>query len=284
MAVHTAPRPTDHGLLTAGGTDMLHAVVHTSPVPTRPPEALAETVRAVRDVHDRLVDWELASSDPGHRVTRAAVDGFHDWRSTFTYERALGERALASTFVAWAARRTATSTLSVLARPAATLAPPATIHLKWQLDQARQAYASSPDSAVALFDAANGNSPIRGFLADEVPTVVLASRELAVTAGAAGIQIHWAGTGDLSTLTGWRRDASGLTLFTPEGDVVVSSPTAADLISDVGHGHDVVSVRPIPVHRLFAPLAASLGDAASLAMTCRTGLSLYSGWRTGSRH
>jgi len=64
----------------------------------------------------------------------------------------------------------------------------------------------------------------------------------------------------------------------------VVDEVAAELLRVSGSNYADVDVRTLALPRLFAPLLMALGDAAAMAITCRTGLTLYSGWRTGSRH
>lgn len=84
-------------------------------------------------------------------------------------------------------------------------------------------------------------------------------------------------------LTGWHRDADGVRVTTGDGTRVVDG-VAAELLRVSASNYPDVDVRPLALQRLFAPLLMALGDAAAMATTCHAGLTLYSGWRTGSRH
>ena len=276
---------TDHGLLAEGGKDMVHAVVHTSPVPSQPPPSLASLVRGVNDRRGALVDWELADARLPLVADPQQFKEFHAWRSTFVVERALGERALAASFVRWAGQYVETSALDSLTAGSATLGPPAAIHLKWELDQARKACNAHPGEAIGLFVPAARSAPIRGFVPEDPPLLVLGRAHHELSCGPAGLELrhHEHGESTSWLLTGWHSDSDGLRITTPDGAHVLDE-AAADLLRVSASNYPDVDVRTFPLQRLFAPLLMALGDAAAMAITCHAGLTLYSGWRTGSRH
>jgi hypothetical protein len=103
---------------------MVHPVVDTGQVPSRPPTAIESLVRPVCDPHAQVVDWELAASPTAANSDHgAAVSTFHHWRATFTIERILCERALARAFIGWAPAHLDVGVLEFLSRPAAVLGP-----------------------------------------------------------------------------------------------------------------------------------------------------------------
>ncbi|HEY8791150.1 MAG TPA: hypothetical protein VIM10_18735 [Actinopolymorphaceae bacterium] len=283
MQLDTHPTHTDHGLLADGGKDMVHAVVHTSPVPSQPPPALVSVVRGVSDRHGQLVDWELADSRLPLVADPQQFEEFHGWRSTFAVERAVGERALATSFVRWAGKYVETS--DSLTAGSATLGAPAAIHLKWQLDQARQACKAHPGEAIGLFVPGARSAPIRGFVPEDPPVLVLGRAHDELSCGPTGLELrHHAGGESASwLLTGWHSDTDGLRITTSEGTHAIDD-VGAELLRVSASNYPDVEVRSLPLQRLFAPLLMALGDAAALAIACHTGLTLYSGWRTGSRH
>lgn len=276
---------TDHGLLAGGGKDMVHAVVHTGSVPSAPPPGLVSFVRGVFDRHGQLVDWELADSrlplvaDPGQ------FKEFRAWRSTFAVERAIGERALAASFVRWVGQFVETSALASLTAGSATLGPPAAIRLKWQLDQARKATSAHPGDAIGLFVPGARSAPIRGFVPEDPPVLVIGRAHHGLSCGPAGFELrHDADDQPTSwLLNGWHSDAEGVRVTTSEGTHVVDE-VAAELLRVSASNYPDVDVRTVALQRLFAPLLMALDDAAAMTITCHTGLTLYSGWRTGSRH
>lgn len=276
---------TDHGVLADGGKDMVHAVVYTAPVPSQPPPGLASFVRGVTDRHGQLVDWELADSRLPLVADPKQFDAFHTWRSAFAVERAIGERALASSFVRWVGQHVETSALDSLTAGSATLGPPAAIHLKWQLDQARKACSAHPGDAIGLFVPGAKSAPIRGFVPEDPPVLVLGRAHHELSCGPAGLELRQQ-VDDVATswpLTGWHSDADGVRVTTADGHHVVDE-VAAELLRTSASNYPDVDVRTLALQRLFAPLLMALGDAAAMAITCHTGLTLYSGWRTGSRH
>lgn len=276
---------TDHGLLADGGKDMVHAVVHIAPVPSQPPPGLASFVRGVSDRHGQLVDWELADPRLPLVADPKQFEEFHAWRSTFAVERAIGERALAASFVRWVGQYVETSALDSLTAGSATLGPPASIHLKWQVDRARKACAAHPGEAIGLFVPGARSAPIRGFVPEDPPVVVLGRAHHELSCGPAGLELRDRADDDSTSwaLTGWRSDAEGVRITTSAGTHVVDE-VGADLLRVSASNYPDVDVRTLALQRLFAPLLMGLGDAAAMAITCRTGLTLYSGWRTGSRH
>lgn len=276
---------TDHGLLAEGGKDMVHAVVHTGPVPSQPPPGLASFVRGVSDRHGQLVDWELADSRLPLVADPKQFEEFHAWRSKFAVERAIGERSLAASLVRWVGEYVETSALDSLTAGSATLGPPAAIHLKWQLDQARKACAAHPGDAIGLFVPGAKSAPIRGFVPEDPPVLVLGRAHHELACGPAGLELRQHADDESTSrlLTGWHSDTDGVRVTTAEGTEVVDT-VAGDLLRVSASNYPDVEVRTLTLQRLFAPLLMSLGDAASMAITCRSGLTLYSGWRTGSRH
>ena len=278
-------RTTEHGLLADGGKDMIHAVVHTSPVPSQPPPPLACVVRGVYDRHGELVDWELADPRLHLVADPKQFEEFHAWRSTFAVERAVCERALATSLVRWAGQYAETSALDSLTTGSATLGPPAAIHLKWQLDQARQACKAHPGEAIGLFVPSARSAPIRGFVPEDPPVLVLGGAHHELSCGPAGLELRHRAGGESTSwvLTGWHSDSAGLRITTAEGTHVVDD-AAAELLRVSASNCPDVDVRTFALQRLFAPLLMALDDAAALAVACHTGLTLYSGWRTGSRH
>jgi hypothetical protein len=276
---------TDHGLLAEGGKDMVHAVVHTAPVPLQPPPGLASFVRGVADRHGQLVDWELADSRLPMVADQEQFAEFHAWRATFAVERAIGERALTASFVRWVGQFVETAALDSLTAGSATLGPPAAIHLTWQLDQARKATSTHPGDAIGLFVPGAKSAPIRGFVPEDPPVLVLGRAHHALSCGPAGFELSQDADGEPTSwlLTGWRSDDDGVRVTTADGSHVVDG-VAAELLRLSASNYPTVEVRTLTLQRLFAPLLMALGDAAAMAITCHTGLTLYSGWRTGSRH
>jgi hypothetical protein len=275
----------DHGLLTDGGKDMLHAVVHTAHVPGQPPPGLTSVVRGVHDHHGLLVDWELADPRLPLVAEPRQFQEFHAWRSRFADERALGERALATSFVRWAGQYVETSALESLTTGSATLGPPSVIRLKWQLDQARKACSAHGGEAIGLFVPGARSTPMRGFVPRNPPATVLGDAHHELSAGPGGLELrhHEHGESMSWALTGWHLDHDGVRISTAMGTVLVDD-AAAELLRAAGSNYPDIEVRSFPLQRLFAPLMMALADAASIAISCHTGLTLYSGWRTGSRH
>ncbi len=285
MQLDTHRVHADHGLLADGGKDMVHAVVHTAPVPTQPPPGLASVVRGVYDPHGQLVDWELADSRLPFVADPKQFEEFHAWRSKFADERALGERALVTSFVRWARRYVPTSGVDSLSSGSATLGPPAAIHLKWQLDQARKACSAHRGEAVGLFVPGARSACIRGFVPEDPPVVVLGGVQDELTCGPAGFELRHHEHGDSTSwpLMGWHGDLDGVQVTTTKGSQPVNA-AAAEFLRAAGSNYPEIEVRTFPPQRLFAPLMMALTDAATMAITCHTGLTFYSGWRTGSRH
>lgn len=263
------------GLLTHGGADMLRVTVYTEAVPQSPPAELVEAVRPVYDQHGGVRDW-IAQPTPDDAETMKRLAAYRAWRSGYAVDKWLGERALVSAFVSWAARRCDVSSLDLLSLPCAQVDQDTALKMRWQMEQAYAACRSGRDEGWGIFSTSSPATPIRAFLPATPPTTILASRATSLSAASQGLVLTRKER-DPAVLLGWERTASGTRVdtqagqFTAEGDV-------SQLLQIAGRHADQIVVSALPLRTLVASVVLFFRDAADVAVHARAGLTIHTAW------
>src|SRR5882762_8212054 len=133
----TATTPTV-GVLAAGGSTMVHALVHHQPAPLAPPPALADVVDPVHDVDGRVRDWRMNLPKLLGQRAESVHDIRHEfvkWRSGFVTESLLGDVATVRAFLQWADPVTDISALRVLGLGAARIDQKTAPRVAWSSDR-----------------------------------------------------------------------------------------------------------------------------------------------------
>lgn len=245
------------GRLSGSGTDMMHAIVRTAAVPDRPPADLADQVVAVRDENGQVVDWHLGGPNAdGARFSR--------WRGGFLTERVIGERALIAGFLDWADHHCDISALRILRLPSARVEPATAIRMRWQLAQAATRCRVLHEHGLGISTPANGATLIRGVVPAPAPVELLTWHGHSVYAAADHLQIRVPGSDPVEVI-GWLLEGDGLVAQSRAGSRLVPDAVTARLLRAVGRGYPEVTLAPVALDHLLAPLFVFLADMTLVA-------------------
>lgn len=273
----TAAAEATSGLLSGTGTHPVRVTVYFGAGPATPPPDLEGRVAEVRDRDGTRVDWRLSDCSGLEGADRlAALERFRAWRLSYAAERFLGERALVLAFIDWADRHGDASALHALRLTEACIADTAALRLRWQLDQLRGR--SRGETGFGIFAPPDAAAPVRGLVPTDPPTTVLADRAASLTVGADGLRLDAPGSGGPVSVRAWQVDEHGVVADTDRGLRELGATPPAELLRALGRQAPRVAVRPVELGKLFAALATFLHDAVDLAIDCRAGLHVRSGW------
>ncbi|HTZ44612.1 MAG TPA: hypothetical protein VMB79_12190 [Jatrophihabitans sp.] len=271
VSVHQTGQLT--GTLSGRGHDQLRIVVLTDAVPPHLPPELQDLARPVYDPDGHLCDWRLDLAHAEQPVRPEDFQRFIAWRARYAAERYLGERALITALLDWAAHRCDVSTLQVLRLDHARVDYHRALEMSRQLAQTRQYLERHAATGYGLY-APGSRRAIRGFIPGDAPATVLGLGGAAMTLTADGLTLRHGGS--QTPVLGWRVQESTVTIRTPDGEQPVTASDAARLVRMVGRQAPEIEVRQCPVNDLVAPLLSFGKEAADLAGTAHNGLYLYS--------
>jgi len=260
------------GVLSGTGHDQLRLVVLTDQIPHAAPAELESIARPVYDSDGHLCDWRLDVAHAEHPLSAEDFQRFTGWRRGFAVERYLGERALITAFLDWAAGHCSVSKLQVLRLDHARIDYHRALEMGRQLEQVRDYLGRHTASGLGLFSPTARKS-IRGFIAAAEPTTVLALGTVAVLLTPDGLSLRQ--PGGPVPLLGWHCDDSNLAARTAEGELPLTGD-AARLLRIVGRQATDIEVRDCPIGDLIAPLLSFGKDATDVAGTAHNGMYLYS--------
>ncbi|MDQ2956086.1 MAG: hypothetical protein M3Y42_03865 [Actinomycetota bacterium] len=264
------------GILSGSGTDLLRVTVYTDPVPTHPPTELDGLLSPVYDADGHLLDWRLDPTHAEHSVEAADFQFYRSWRSGYSTERFIGERALVQAFLDWAAGCCDVSALQILRLPKAHADFHKALEMGLQIDRARRCTEVATEPGFGIFTKAGHSSASRAFIPTDPPTVLLATGTTTVTIGRDGLSLRQGE--DAVFVHGWRADGDGIVANTGDGELALGTSPAARLLRIIGRNAPQAEVRPCPVGTLVAPLLIFLKDAAQLGGKAATGLYVRSTW------
>lgn len=261
------------GTLSGSGHDQLRIVVLTDTVPAHLPPDLQDLARPVYDADGHLCDWRLDLAHAEQPVRPEDFQRFSAWRARYAAERYLGERALITALLDWAAHRCDVSTLQVLRLDHARVDYHRALELGRQLGQTRHYLERHEATGFGLY-APGARRSIRGLIPADTPTTVLAIGTTAMVLTADGLTLRQ--DDSRTPVLGWRVHEGSVTVRTPEGELPLATSDASRVLRIVGRQAPEIEVRQCPVSDLAAPLLSFGKEAADLAGTAHNGLYLYS--------
>lgn len=273
----TATIPTA-GVLAAGGSTMVHALVHHQPAPPAPPPVLADVVDPVHDADGRVRDWRMNLPKLLGQRAESVHDIRHEfvkWRSGFVTESLLGDVATVRAFLQWADHVTDISALRVLGLGAARIDQKTAPRVAWQAHEAAGACRARAESGLGVMSPKR-TGVVRGFVVSDGPVLALADARASVTATAAGFELR---EGDAEPLLvhGWVVEPDGVTVITDDGPVSLGNSLGGRLLAQVAPGVSQASAAPVPLTSIFSGLLVHLPEMALLAARDRTSLVISTG-------
>jgi hypothetical protein len=246
---------TSPGVLAGGGTAVVRLFVFNRPAPQEPPIQWSGVLEPEKRADGTIVDWRLVGPLPPEEWER-----LRNWRSGYVTERMIGDVATVRAFIDWADRHCDVSALHGLRLLEAHFSTKSVMRVARQTTEAGNVCRSRGDMGVGLFGGERGGL-IRGFDTSEGPVTVLADRYASVTANSDRLTVLDSQAGRLH-VTEWQTADNEVMVQTPNGDVSLGNGHAAALLRKTAPGFETVSVRSVPLTRIFAELLGYLPEMA----------------------
>jgi hypothetical protein len=255
----TEVTPTD-GLLAAGGTANLHAIVHCGPVPRSAPPAFADVSEPIRGEDGETKDWRL--------TTAASTDqriAFAQWRSNFITERILGDVASVRSFIRWADHHLDISAIHVLTLGACQLEPSSLARAEFQARRAEELLRQRGETGLGI-TSPQRHGLLRGFALDDQPVLLLAGGGASISAVRDGIEVRQ--DGRTAVITQWHVQDGQVTARTADGqEVSYGGSAAARLLCRLAPVVEDAQATTVPLATIYAGLLLHLRDLCHVAGT-----------------
>jgi hypothetical protein len=263
------------GLLSGGGATNVHGLVYHHPTPQSAPDSLATVVDPIPGDDGRVLDWRLSHGkllahrrDDEHDMWSA----FAAWRSTYVFDRLLGDVALVKSFLLWADHVTDVTALHALNLPHARIDSKVAPRLVWQLNEAQTALRTRGEMGLGI-SVPERKGLVRGFVLTQEPLLLLADRGTEVRAVRSGLELIDPSTPSLPPrllVHGWVvAEAGGVTAITDGGPVQLGNSRGGRLLASVAPGIARASVGATTLTSVFSGFCVALREVAQLAATDR---------------
>lgn len=262
------------GLLSGGGSTNVHGLVYHHPTPQTAPDSLAEVVDPIPGEDGRVLDWRLSLG----KLLAHRKDDVHDmwsafaaWRSTYVFDRLLGDVALVKSFLLWADHVTDVTALHPLNLPQARMDSKVAPRVVWQLHEAQTAIRTRGEMGLGI-SVPDRKGLVRGFVLTQEPLLLLADRGTEVRAVPTGLELIDPSTPSLPPrllVHGWVAEAGGVTAITDDGPVQLANSRGGRLLASVAPGIAQASVGATPLGSVFSGFCVALREVAQLAATDR---------------